>query len=358
MNRRVSGLGACLALTAAVLAGCGGDSGSSEASTTEFCDLASEVDDARAKLDDFFAGDASDAKDIESDFEGLADSAKAALKEAPSEIKKDITAFIKAFGELQKVAEDNVFNYSDLASDADFQAIESDLSGPAERIDAFVVDTCGTEESDASSDSGSSDDADSSEDSGNSSANFCDLAKQAGASGEAVAQLLAGFVLDPDEVRDAIGEYVDDAKAARDEAPDEIKDDLDDSVAAFEDLLTIAEDNDFDFPDIASDPRFDDVSSEFDSASNQIARGLADECGITSTDDFFYTDSDSGSGSDSGSVEDQQVRIIRSIFPRLSEDDARCLIEGGLDPSGTSTANYLEILNDCGLELSDLQPDG
>jgi len=357
VKKRVSVLGAGVALVALVAAGCGGDNGSSQATTTDFCDLAKEVDSASAQLDDFFAGDASDAKDIENDFEGLIDSAKAALKEAPGEIKKDLTAFIGAFGEIQKVAEDNGYDYSDLASDADFKDIQSDFAGPEERIEAFVDDECGTADSDASDDSGSSDESD---DSGNSSDEFCDLAKQAGDSGEAVAELLAGFVLDRDEVRNAIEKYVDDAEAARDEAPDEIKDDLDDSVAAFEDLLTIAEDNDFDLPDIAADPRFDDFSSEFDAASNQIARGLADECGITSSDDFFYTDSDadSGSGSGSGSVEDQQVRIIQSIFPTLTDDAARCLIKGGLDLSGSSTANYLEILNDCGLELSDLQPEG
>jgi hypothetical protein len=197
---------------------------------------------------------------------------------------------------------------------------------------------------------------------------FCTLAQTANDKTGALGKLYAEN--DATTTEKALADALSAAKDAQRKAPAEIKDDVDTAIAGLTAVDKILKKYDYDFGKAAADPDFATLSKDTDyqTASKNLDQYLKDECGIgtdtTVPGDTKDTaapgtteptgDTSSVSGGPPANV-DQEVAILKQFFPKLSDDQLRCLVEKGLNlnSGGTPGAN---ILSDCKIALEDMKP--
>lgn len=114
---------------------------------------------------------------------------------------------------------------------------------------------------------------------------FCDLAERAQEASDDVDSAFESG--DPGDLEDGITDAIEEAEAAADAAPDDIKDAVDTVLKAQQDLAAILEDNDWDLTAAVEDSAFEDLlaDNDIEDASDELEDYLDDECGIEPTDD-------------------------------------------------------------------------
>jgi hypothetical protein len=169
-------------------------------------------------------------------------------------------------------------------------------------------------------------------------------------------------------------DLIDTAKDAVSDAPSEIKDDLEVSVEGFERFRDVLADADYDLEAVDDAAMSDLVADdELTAVNERVEQYLEEQCGLeedsdsapasedttASQDTQAPDDTTADSGSDTGAAAtatDAQVALLRSVLTKLSEDDARCLLEN----SGTAGQSVPDLtalasaLSGCGLDPSDL----
>ena len=204
-------------------------------------------------------------------------------------------------------------------------------------------------------------------DGGNSSADWCDLARDLESDTSAIDEM---DVTDPDSVKAAFEDLADKVDEAADAAPDEIKDAVDSSKGAIDEMLAALEDADYNILDVDQEA-FSQIGDDMDDASSQIDEYNEEECGIEpsaeeSTDDTFPTDdgaTDDGSTDDtvaSGTAREQMAAVFESMG--LDAEQATCVSEN-VDPSMAAEAEtnpmaLLDVFETCGVSLEDLAEIG
>lgn len=126
--------------------------------------------------------------------------------------------------------------------------------------------------------------------SGSSSAKFCDLAERANAASD---DLDGAFTDgDPDGLKDAMNDALDEFDAAKEAAPKEIQDDIEIVSDAQNELFDILKANDFDLEAAVADADFEKLTADEDiqDASDNLEEFLSDECGIESSDSSSSSD--------------------------------------------------------------------
>ena len=170
----------------------------------------------------------------------------------------------------------------------------------------------------------------------------------------------------------AITDALSAAKDAQSKAPAEIKDDVAAAIAGLATVDKILKKYDYDFGKASSDADFATLSQDtnYQTASKKVDQYLKDQCGIGTvttvaskttaggTKDTAATDTTVATGGTSatpGTVNlDQEVQVLKQFFPKLSDDQLRCLVEKGMNASGgTPSPN---ILSDCKIALADMTP--
>lgn len=208
-------------------------------------------------------------------------------------------------------------------------------------------------------------------DDGGSSSSFCDTVEDAQADFAELDTLDttgAGFEEAFTKADDAFAEMADNA-------PDEIKDDMQLLAGAMSDLITVFEDADWDFAALVSDPEAAAKlevldSEEYQTASDNVAQYAKDECGVdleggtSSTDGPSSDDTAADSSSDSldipadGTPTEQLAAVYAQTFG-LSEEKATCLAEAFMEAGGDAASTpdpsqIMSLLEDCDISVDEL----
>lgn len=150
---------AVVALGALGLAACGG--GDDGASTSDWCDLARDVDQLDSTFD---VEDPADLKDAFSEAEELLDDA---ADQAPGEIEDDVRTLRDAFSDLVDALEDVDVTDFEVVTEA-LESIDSEeVEAASDRVQQFTEEECGitSDDTDAPDDTdASSDDTDATDD--------------------------------------------------------------------------------------------------------------------------------------------------------------------------------------------------
>ncbi|MCU0259720.1 MAG: hypothetical protein MUE78_01750 [Ilumatobacteraceae bacterium] len=210
---------------------------------------------------------------------------------------------------------------------------------------------------------------------------WCDLAREVESTfdeGDAV------DFTDPAAVEEQFRSSVEVLQRAADAAPEEISDDVQTTVEAFEELVGLLEDADFDFLAI-DQAAFEEIGVRAEEASANIEEFNETECGIpasgssdesgssddtvaddstgddstgddSSGDDSTGDDSSSGTLPESGSIRDMLVQQFTAIG--LTEEEATCIadkvdINDPAMTSGDPTA-MLDLFEECGIDMARL----
>jgi hypothetical protein len=203
---------------------------------------------------------------------------------------------------------------------------------------------------------------------------WCDLAREVESTfdeGDAV------DFTDPAAVEEQFRNSVEVLDNAVGSAPDEIREDVQTTVDAFEELVGLLEDVDFDFLAIDTE-RFEEIGTRAEEASARIEEYNETECGIpasgseedtegtvagddssegTVADDSGDSGDDSaGTLPDGGSVREMLVQQFTAIG--LSEEEATCLADKVdlNDPAMTSgdPSAMLDLFDECGIDMARL----
>jgi len=203
-------------------------------------------------------------------------------------------------------------------------------------------------------------------DDGGSADDFCDLASDADKANDDFDNMFNSGIPDSGEIKSAYQEYIDRIEDATKKAPKEGKDALEESVRLAKETQDLLEEHDYDIQEAFSDDDFSDLSSDLEDNLSDVSEVLSDECGIDLND---TTDGDTDAETDDtagdsltipggGDIDDAKVQALQTIFPKLSDEQASCLIEGGLELADVADQGKLgPLLDACNVNITDLQPD-
>jgi hypothetical protein len=211
-------------------------------------------------------------------------------------------------------------------------------------------------------------------DSGDGGGDWCDLARELDADESVLDDL---DFTDPESLEDAFRQVVDTIENAADEAPDEIRDDVNLIADGFNDLVDELERVDFNFLDVDSSVL---DNPELEAASDRIADYNERVCGIETDDldgvgdledvddlddtvDSIVDDVEDETGGtipSEGTIRDQMVAQFTAMG--MTEEQANCLVDNidfqELGSEDADPMEFLELFETCDVDITELQPGG
>ena len=160
--------------------------------------------------------------------------------------------------------------------------------------------------------------------------------------------------LEREQLEQAYGDFVTALDDVRDDAPDEIREDVEIAADAAQEFFDALQDVDFNILDLDLEG-IEEISSDLETAGNRIAEYNERVCGIPN-DETEDAATDDTTFDAEGTIREQMVEQL--VASGLSDDEAQCVVDN-LDLSDPAIAEgdmsaIMDILEDCGVNLSDL----
>jgi hypothetical protein len=141
------------------LMACGG--GDEVAATAKkgdaFCKLAEKADEAGDDLSDLFESGIPDPGDLEEAVDDIVKASAAAEEKAPKDIADTVKEVNENLAAIAEMFEDNDYDLVAVASDPDFENLQSEGEDAGNDLDEYLDEKCGIEPDDDSADDGSGD---------------------------------------------------------------------------------------------------------------------------------------------------------------------------------------------------------
>jgi hypothetical protein len=234
-------------------------------------------------------------------------------------------------------------------------------------VPVLLLAACGGDDDDAGSAadtstavtaSESSDDSDDDDGGTDADSAWCGLATEIE---ETNSDLESMDFTDPESVEATYQRFVDQLQDVRDQAPDAIREDVEQLADFSQQFFDALADVDFNFVDVDL-AAIEEMSDEMEAASNRIQQYNEDVCGIESdvddtTDDTTGTsDDDSGFDTSEGTLREQLVEQLTATG--FTDEEANCLVDvlDFNDPavqSGDQSA-IIDAFSECDIDLTRL----
>lgn len=147
--KRALALPLIAALTAVLLAGCGGSGSTADAvDYTKFCGLATEMETAAQGTHGENPAAITEADVMKDTWSKMVSMAEALRDESPEAIKEDVTLMVSTIVEMNKVFADNDYNLVEMAKNEEVRkkleavSTREGVEAASNRFDAFMEKNC------------------------------------------------------------------------------------------------------------------------------------------------------------------------------------------------------------------------
>lgn len=147
--KRALALPLIAALTAVLLAGCGGSGSTADAvDYTKFCGLAAEMETAAQGTHGENPAAITEADVMKDTWSKMVSMAEALRDESPEAIKEDVTLMVSTIVEMNKVFADNDYNLIEMAKNEEVRkklesvSTREGVEAASNRFDAFMEKNC------------------------------------------------------------------------------------------------------------------------------------------------------------------------------------------------------------------------